>query len=77
MAAKVKIVPTKDWEIIREYLNEEGVLLIPENIAKEQNVEYLNGKNIDYDFGGEADCWIDIAASKKHTFFQDLVEKNK
>lgn len=67
--ATVKIVPKEHWEILREYIgadDEGAVLLVPEgNLSKfsavdEQTIREQDGKDIEYDFGGEPDVVIDV-----------------
>lgn len=69
---KLKIVPQNEWEIIKKYLTVEGVVLIPENIAKEVKCEGFDEEVIDYDFGGDADCWVDIVLNKDHFALKTL-----
>ena len=67
--ATLKIVPKKDWEILREYLyadNGGAVVLVPESSLKkfpESSVQKLqdhDGDFLDYAFGGEPDIVLDI-----------------
>ena len=70
MSAVVRVVPNADMEILDKYLSEEGVVLIPQSLAAEINPDtphdvdelYLDG----YDFGGDADVWVDIARTVDH-----------
>lgn len=70
MSAVVRVVLDADMEILDKYLSEEGVVLIPQSLAAEispntpQDVDelYLDG----YDFGGDADVWVDIARTVDH-----------
>jgi hypothetical protein len=66
---KVRVVPKEHWDIIQKYLyNSDGALiLIPEEtISKysEEEAKLLrkaDEQDINYDFGGEANHWVDIA----------------
>lgn len=69
---KLRVVPQKDWEIVRKYLTDEGVVLVPENIAKKVGCEKFNGKELDYDFGGDADHWVDIIYDSNHIALESL-----
>lgn len=65
MTVKLKIVPQKDWDILRKYLDAEGVVLVPESnqvgIKRLANHDIHDGEDIYYDFGGDANVWVDIA----------------
>lgn len=63
--ATVKIVPTEDWEILRKYLDNPGIILIPEEALEEFSEEdaaiirNADNEEVEYDFGGDADVWVD------------------
>lgn len=65
MTVKLKIVPQKDWDILRKYLDAEGVVLVPESnqagIKRLVNHDIHDDEDIYYDFGGDANVWVDIA----------------
>jgi len=75
--ATVKIVSKEHWDILQEYLAVPcgGVVLIPEDILNtlpEEQKNFLqenDGGYIDYDFGGDADLWVDSVVTKEHNFF--------
>ena len=67
--ATIKVVPKKDWDVLRKYLYaDEGkaVVLIPEeklnNFPPEQAhvLREVDGQSVFYDFGGEPDFFIDV-----------------
>lgn len=64
--AKITIVPDKDWDAIYDYLHN-GVL-IPEHVFNSFSPEEqraIKEANLDnYDFGGDADAWIDTILSR-------------
>ena len=68
----LKVVPQKDWEIVKKYLTTNGVILVPEIIAKEVECEEFDGKSVEYDFGGDADCWVDVVLDKNHIALESL-----
>ncbi len=80
MAAKVKIVPPSDYEILKKYIVSgypdcDGVVLIPEDVANKIGVEsdYVAEG---YLFGGIPDIAVDIVLSKEHHFcFNELNSK--
>ena len=67
--ATVKIVPKEDWEIVRKYLGADdggGLILVLEQNLRDftekeaQKIREKDGEYVYYDFGGEADIWIDV-----------------
>lgn len=72
----LKIVPSEHWEIIREYLDEPGVVLLPEDVLdtmfseKEQKVlrDEANGLTNclnEYTFGGEPTVELDVIYNRE------------
>lgn len=67
--AKIRVIPKNHWNIIRSYLYDGNgaLILIPEETisqypAKEADLlRKADEQDINYDFGGEADHWVDIA----------------
>lgn len=68
--AKVRIVPKEDWAVIKKYV-EDGTVLVPENVLSKilperaEQLRALDGQIVDYDFGGEPECCIDIIHSEE------------
>lgn len=65
--ASLKIVPSEHWSIIKQYVKDSNaVIFVPEEHLKElpeeqaQLLRDADGEPIDYNFGGEADVWVDI-----------------
>lgn len=65
--AVLKIIPQEHWAIIKEYTEDNNaIIFVPEDNLKElpkkyaKLIENANGEHIDYDFGDEADIWVDI-----------------
>lgn len=65
----LRIVPKKDWEIVREYLYSDydgAVVLVPEEKLEEfpeEQAKAFRSRDcdyVDYDFGGEPDFYIDV-----------------
>ena len=82
MAAYVKIVPQKDWDVLKKYIRPgfEGMVLIPEERMEQfsdeqkEKASRLNGRFLlDYDFGGEADYWIDIPSAENNTYCMETL----
>lgn len=71
---KTKIVPKEDMAILRKYLSCEGIVLIDEAILSELTetqatyVKKNDDQYANYDFGGEADMWVDMVDSTDHMF---------
>lgn len=83
--ANVKIVPKKDWEIIKSYLDQNACVLIPQTVIESMLPEKAqkvleaieDGKADMYDFGGEADIIIDLPLTAESYFFQYLFADEK
>lgn len=68
--AILKIVPEKDYQVLMEYLSDSGVVLLPESVLMEFSPDVqrkfrcmdLEGQ-IDYDFGGDPDVYVDVIRS--------------
>jgi hypothetical protein len=85
--AKIKIVPKEEWKIVKKYISGgeygSGVVLIPESVLEEiterKTVSIIKDLNdeeyMDYEFGGDADVWVDVVLSKKHLFVKDIESK--
>lgn len=76
--AVLRFVPKSDWEVLKNYLNDKGVILIPEEntkgIEKLKQYELDDYEDVWYDFGGEADIWVDIASHEDHYVIKKLCE---
>jgi hypothetical protein len=73
MATLIKYVAPKDVKTLNKYFNgNDGVTLIfstAQTKAKELGIE--DGKTIEYDFGGEADVWLDLVYDEDHQLLQN------
>lgn len=80
MTVKLKIVPQKDWDILRKYLDAEGVVLIPaSNVKGVQTLRFhgmMHDNDVDYDFGGEANVWVDFAPNVDSYAISELCERS-
>ena len=71
MAATIKFVKPQHVQILHEYLSDEGVALIfPEAQRKAKHVNLNDGDQVDYDFGGEADVFVEKVLSNDHYLLQ-------
>ena len=76
--AKLVIIPEEDYNVVKKYLPSSGfpdsVVLVPETVIKDSDfpaetaakLRELDGQPVDYDFGGEADVFVDIITDKDH-----------
>lgn len=73
--ATVRIVPEEHWNIIKEYLSDIGVVLVKESVvntlspSQKERILHPDGGEIEYDFGGDADVWVDFVSSTDHMFW--------
>ncbi|KZX78308.1 hypothetical protein A3715_19350 [Oleiphilus sp. HI0009] len=77
MGAKIRFVAPEHEEIIKEYLQDDGVILVMTNTTeKAVDAGVEDGDEIDYEFGGEANYLVDVVCYKDHSFFDECkVEK--
>ena len=82
MAAVLRLVPQKDWEILEKYLSgHERCVLIPEILVEslpQKHQEHLQESDcglVDYDYGGEADVWVDMVRSPDAYFLKGFFEE--
>lgn len=68
--AILRIVPEKDCQVLREYLSEPGVVLLPESVLAgfspdvQRKFRRMDQEGqIDYDFGGDPDVYVDVIRS--------------
>lgn len=72
----VRVVPREDFEIIKKYLfshDSQVVVLVPEEVAKRNQLTHLDGEEVDYDCGGDADFWVDVVTDG-HYFIKEMKE---
>ena len=77
MAAYVKFVKPEHADIIREYLSEEGTILVMPEMQKTLINMGIDCSSVeryptDYDFGGESDKMVDIVSNDDHYFINYL-----
>ena len=76
MSAIVHVIPDAEYEILQKYLDE-GAVLVRQSVAdeiKEKTGKSPAGLYLDgYDFGGEADVWIDVVRDKSHMAYDAIV----
>ena len=75
---KLVIIPEEDYDVFKKYLPSSGfpdsVVLVPETVIEGSDfpaetaakLRELDGQPIDYDFGGEADLFVDVITDKDH-----------
>lgn len=79
--ATVRIVPKKDMEVITRYIGEDhAVVLVTEDAAEQikelhPDLKLEDGMDSSYDFGGDADYWVEVVAHDGHSFVSDLCDE--
>ena len=68
--AILKIVPEEDYKVLMEYLSEPSVVLLPESVLAKFSPDVQRKfrrmeqeGQVDYDFGGEPDVYVDVIRS--------------
>lgn len=81
MAATLRIITKEQEQLLNTLLEGEGIVLMTEDAAKQVakqlgvSPEELNELYVDsYDYGGEADKWVDVVRSEEHLFVDYLSE---
>lgn len=79
--AKLIIVPEEDYNVVKKYLaSPDSIVLVPEQVINDSDfpaetaakLKELDGQPIDYDFGGEADLFVDVILNKNHYALESL-----
>ena len=77
----LKIVPGKDYQVLMDYLSDPGVVLLPESVLAGFSPEIQRKfrrmdqeAQIDYDFGGEPDVYVDVIRSDCCYAYKTLAE---
>jgi hypothetical protein len=71
----IKIVPDKIFDMIASILEYPGITLIKESTAKAVGLTDENIDDVAYNFGGEADVWVDLVSSDQHLFIAEAKEQ--
>jgi len=71
----VRIIPDELYYKIRENLDDKAVVLISESSAEELGLTEDNKDDVTYDFGGDADVWVDFVSSEDHLFIVNAKEQ--
>ncbi len=78
LSAYVHVVPDEEYEILQKYLDE-GAVLVRQSVAEE--IREKTGENPDglyldgYDFGGDADVWVDVVRNKDHMAYDAIIRE--
>jgi len=71
----VKILSDKLFDTIAEILEYPGVTLIKQSTAKKVGLTNENIEEVEYNFGGDADVWVDLVSSDQHLFILEAKEQ--
>ena len=79
--AILKIVPEEVYQVLMEYLSDSDVVLLPESVLAEFSPEIQRKfrrmdqeGQIDYDFGGDPDVYVDVIRSDCCYAYKTLAE---
>lgn len=81
MAAIIKFVKPEHVEILNDYLSSSdspaGIALVyPDQQAQATKLGLEDGEQTDYDFGGDADVWLDKVNHDDHYLLEEKEETN-
>lgn len=82
--AQFFVVPKDDYEVLRKYLFGScgmSTILVPDEVLESQEfpkataakLRDMDGMEVNYDFGGEPDIFLDVITSKDHYSLTSLV----
>lgn len=82
--AQLFVVPKDDYKVLRKYLFGScgmSTVLVPEEVlenpefpkAAAAELRALDGMEVNYDFGGDPDIFLDVITSKDHYSLTSLV----
>ena len=78
LSANVHVIPDAEYEVLQKYLDE-GTILVRQSVAneiKEKTGEDPDGLYLDgYDFGGDADVWVDVVRNKDHMAYDAIIKE--
>lgn len=79
--AILKIVPEEIYQLLMEYLSDPGVVLLPESVLADFSPEIqrkfrrmVQEGQVDYDFGGDPDVYVDVIRSDCCYAYKTLAE---
>ena len=69
--------PTREqWDILKEFLEDPGAVIVAPDVEEtltEEEKEALKEASDGYDFGGDADVWLDVVYDRDHMFIRDTL----
>lgn len=78
--AVVRVVPQEDYNVMMKYLAgqaSEVVVIIPEDVAKRNQLTHLDEQDIDYDCGDDPDLYVEVVSHDGHYFINQLRENEE
>jgi hypothetical protein len=76
----VRVVPQEDYNVMMKYLAGQAsgvVVIIPEDVAKRNQLTHLDERYIDYDCGGDPDLYVEVVSHDGHYFINQLRENEE
>lgn len=78
--AVVRVVPKEDYNVMMKYLAGQAsgvVVIIPEDVAKRNQLTHLDKQDIDYDCGDDPDLYVEVVSHDSHYFINQLRENEE
>ena len=83
--AQLFIIPEEDYKVLKKYIpncSGSSLVFVPEPVINDpdfpkemaKKLRKLDGKAVDYDYGGEPDVYLDVITSKEHYALSSLVQ---
>lgn len=71
--AQLVVLPDEEFKKIVNRIGGSGItVLMPKSLADKHGLEEGDDRLLDYDTGGDADLWVDIAGHENHYVFSWL-----
>lgn len=68
------IMEDREYDKLRELFEEPGNIVIRKSVADKFDVQQMENVEAFYNYGGDADVWIDFVGDVDHYFLTELVE---
>ena len=69
---EVRVLDKEEFSEFMKYLASEGLVIVKKEIADKFGI---TDGSYNYDFGGEADYWLDIVSDENHLFIDKVKEE--
>lgn len=72
---KIIVSDAKYQELLELVGDNQGIVIVRKSIANNVGLDENNISDVSYDFGGDADIWIDFVGHEQHYFIEEAREQ--